>query len=169
MPKFVKTVGRIYSELGLVCDGTSDNSHTPPTTTPNPTSGNAILQMLKRGEDRTPTRQSRDMRSAPPSAPGSSIMDLLRKEFATPPPPPPPPPADIKQSVITGNGAMDAYSGIKANRWNGPEFPAPVVGGREHDSVTISRSDLRVILREMVCSDRFIDEMFLRLSARTRQ
>ena len=168
MSKFVKTISTIYSELGLVCDGTFDNNQLPAPGTSNPASGHAILQMLKKGES-TPIREAREARSAPPLAPApvSNIMDLLRREFTSPPPPPPPvdlPPVPVAAPQATMMPPVPLYPVPVA------QTIAPFADRREPigDTITVSRSDLRMILGDMVGSDRFIDEMFHRLAARAR-
>ena len=197
MPKFINTLERIAGELGLVCDGTFENALTAVKSTPasNTTSGKAILQMLQKGES-TPSRDL-PVRLEPSSSKPettSSIVDLLRQEFASPqivPPPPPPAqqPRPMTPQIMGGPYMQPPPVGHAPHHMlpmGGPpphslfdsscrQFPPnqPMhhhnpMGMPPSDSITISRNDLRTILADMVGSDQFVNELFQRLASRNR-
>lgn len=197
MPKFVRIIEYICSELGLLCDGTFDGINSvKQSPAPNTTSGKAILQMLKKA-DVTPAKETRN-HADPQSAkatPAGSIVDLLRQEFATPRMPPPPPPV-LREPMSDNRSqlpypppppAIHPYTASPQPEFMGPlgippphpdpfARPGPPVDPYARpgmpvlsDMFSVCKSDLRIVLGDMIGSDQFINELFHRLAHRSRQ
>lgn len=160
MIKFIKTIELIYAEQNLPCDGTYDRETEQEKSRQDPssTSGRAILKMLRKESSPVPQLHREEVRpEVSCGSPDRTIVALLRKEFTTPadirtelkriPPPPPPP-----------YGSVD-FERLTQTR----DFTTPCAP----DSITISRKSLRNILREILSSDEFVDNLFARIESRS--
>ena len=160
MPIFVEAIKKIYRLCGLPCDG----AYMPDVDQrrePNTASGQAILQMLKKGES-SPTRQMNSTLKANMSeSPEKNILNLLRQEFACPPiPPPPPPPSEHRSDLplagsasFRANLTLDHPVGRHDRRGDGEVFP-------------MYKPQLRDALRAVLVSDAFLDDLVERILAR---
>ena len=160
MINFIKTIELIYAEQHLPCDGTYDRETEQEKSRQDPssTSGRAILKMLRKETSPVPEFHREEVRpEVSCGSPDRTIVALLRKEFTTPadirteikqiPPPPPPP-----------------YGSVDFERLTQPrDFTTPSAP----DSITISRKSLRNILREILSSDEFVDNLCARIESRS--
>lgn len=83
MPKFVAELSSLCHEMRLSCEGTGNEINLPlKPAVPDPTSGNAILGMLRKSDNsaRRETKPSHITTNEPQRT--SASMDLLRQEFA---------------------------------------------------------------------------------------
>lgn len=151
----MNAVERIYRQLGLSCHGTyeavSNNGQTP-----NTTSGKAILQMLRKPDYSPVNRGEQIIEPTDTSASSSRILDLLRNEFNQPQGPAPPPPVVSSTEEASLTNAWTPYQARDS-----VALGAPSTGQRGFDGeqVVINRSELREKIREILSSDRFIDQI----------
>lgn len=159
MLRFIRTIELIYAEQNLTCDGTYDRQTEQEKSRQDPssTSGRAILKMLRKESSPVPELYREEVRpEVSCGSPDRTIVALLRKEFTTPadirtelkriPPPPPPP-----------------YGSVDTERVNQPR---DLMTPSAPDSITIPRKSLRNILREILSSDEFVDNLCAGIESR---
>jgi hypothetical protein len=168
MSIFVRAIEKIYRESGLPCEGTFE-TRMEQLRTPNTASGQAILQMLKKGDVSPSTSHPVQLQRTRYQPATGNILELLRQELAGPQFPPPPPPVPVPPNGVTS---------IQINAQAVSRFP---IGSSSEPSrsdffyqpdaevYSVTRSQLRDALREVFLSDKFMDHLIERMIARPMQ